>query len=337
MVILVRLIIFLIWVIDEVTNFDFKKTAIRFGKIFTYFFSAGFLVFLIYNYSTGFLYKVLSGVVPSETHSIVAMKQSPSVNQFPKKINKVESPVISAKSVMAIDKKNNTVLYEQDSNERFAPASTAKLMTALVALDIYGLDDVLEVPKICTEFDSTKAWLPDGKKFTVRELIYSMLIGSAGDSACVLSMGKVPYENFVSLMNRKAQLFGLNDTHFANPIGLDDANGQNYSTANDLYSLASYAMKQSAISDAVKTKSYDLKSTDGEFYNNILTTNQLLLEIPNTLGIKTGTTESAGEVFIYDYADADKDLVIVVMGSQDRFSDTKNILSWIQKSYSWEK
>jgi serine-type D-Ala-D-Ala carboxypeptidase (penicillin-binding protein 5/6) len=200
---------------------------------------------------------------------------------------------------------------------------------------LYKSTDVVKVPKICTLFNSTKAGLPEGALFSVKDLVYSMLIGSAGDSACTLATGKVSYEEFVAMMNRKASLTGLSDTHFSNPIGLDDLDGQNYSTAWDLYKLSTFAVDNPVISDAVKTKSYTVNGVLGRFAANIYTTNQLLLEIPNTLGIKTGTTQGAGEVFIYEYADDKKELVIVVMGSQDRFTDTRNLLHWAEKSYSW--
>jgi D-alanyl-D-alanine carboxypeptidase (penicillin-binding protein 5/6) len=243
---------------------------------------------------------------------------------------------VTSKSYLVADIKNSKILYEHNSNQKLPPASTAKLMTALIALDIYQLGDVLEVPEPCTTIDSTKVFLPAKSRFSVKDLIYSMLIGSAGDSACVLSLDKLPYENFVSLMNRKASLIGLLNTHFSNPIGLDDDTGQNFSTVQDLFTPAKSVMQNPIISDAVKTRAYELKSQGGPFDINVYSTNKLLSEIPNTLGIKTGTTESAGEVFIYNYADKEKNLIVIVMGSTDRLSDTKKLLAWALNSYSWK-
>ena len=321
-------------VLDFVTSRKAIKFAKRSVKIICVFLALALLSFVIFSYKTNTGSKILEsyfGLNVQQNFSALSYKK-----EFPVLAKSSPAPFITSKAYLVADKKTGKVLFGFNAGQKMPPASTAKLMTALIALDIYNLDDVVSVPEICTTVDSTKAWLPAEQKFTVRELIYSMLIGSAGDSACVLSIGKLPYENFVSLMNRKSALLGLTNTHFSNPIGLDDSEGQNYSTPQDLLVLSETVMKNSLIADAVKTTKFDLRSVDKKFEVSVYSTNQLLYEIPNTLGIKTGTTESAGEVFIYDYADEQKDLIIVVMGSQDRFSDTKKLLSWTMNSYSWK-
>ena len=164
-----------------------------------------------------------------------------------------------------------------------------------------------------------------------------MLIGSAGDAACTLANGKVSEDEFITLMNNKAVQLGLNSTHFSNAVGLDGADGSNYSTAEDLYKLASKAVDNGIIKDIVKTKNYEIKSLNSDFDARILNTNRLLDEIPQSVGIKTGTTAGAGEVLIYEYKDSTKDLFIIVMGSQDRFADTKTLLNWSLNSFSWKK
>ena len=323
-----------LWLVDILTNRFLLKIYKKSLKFSAAVISILFFVFLVYSYKTESVAKVADGYFSgffehTQIHQTLE-------KEFPVLLGNSSPPFVTAKSFLVADKSNSKILFSKNGTQKQPPASTAKLMTALVALDIYDLSEIVEVPEVCTKIDSTKAWLPVKTRYSVKDLIYSMLIGSAGDSACVLSTAKLPYENFVSLMNRKAALIGLANTHFSNPIGLDDADGQNYSTVEDLYVLSKAVMENSIVSDAVKTERYELKSEDKSFINTIYSTNQLLYEIPNTLGVKTGTTESAGEVFVYDYADEEKDLIIVVMGSQDRFTDTKNLLYWALNSYSWK-
>jgi D-alanyl-D-alanine carboxypeptidase (penicillin-binding protein 5/6) len=331
---LVRLIVSGIWVVDAVTNVNFLRLGKLLSHISVRLVSIIFGVALMYAYSTGALTQVAESFFAGE---LTYLPIKSFVTKYPLLVRKTPTPQVTAKSFLIIDKSTSKILASYDETRKLPPASTAKLMTALVALDIYNPTDVLLVPEICTKIDSTKAYLPVGGRFTVVDLIYSMLIGSAGDSACVLSAGKLPYEKFVSLMNRKASLIGLTNTRFANPIGLDDIDGLNFTTSFDLYNLSKIVMDNPVITDAVKRTSYDLKSLDGKYAATLFTTNQLLWEIPNTLGIKTGTTTNAGEVFVYDYADAEKNLIIVVMGSKDRFADTRSLLYWALNSYTWKK
>jgi D-alanyl-D-alanine carboxypeptidase (penicillin-binding protein 5/6) len=329
----IKIIASVFWLIDITTNLPCIKFSKKILRVGTAAISVFFVSFLVYSYSSQILAKIADGYfgdffvfTPNLYHH----------REYPILVNSGSVPYVTSKSYLIADIKNSKILYEHNSNQKLPLASTTKLMTALVALDIYQINEILEVPEICSTINSTKVYLPVKSLFSVKDLIYSMLIGSAGDSACVLSLGKLPYENFISLMNRKASLSGLLNTRFSNPIGLDDDGGQNFSTVQDLLTLAKLVMHNPIISDAVKTRVYELKSQDGRFNVYINSTNRLLSEIPNTLGIKTGTTESAGEVFVYDFADREKDLVIIVMGSSDRFSDTKTLLNWALGSYSWK-
>ena len=224
-------------------------------------------------------------------------------------------------------------MYDFNTEEKLAPASTTKLMTAVIALDIYSLDEIITVSGMCTNVEGQKAGLYAGMKISVKDLVNILLINSSGDAACVLSGGATSYIDFVNLMNLKAQKIDMKDTHFTNSIGLDGENGSHYSTAADLYKLAGYAIKNKTIKDIVKTKEYSLKDSSGNFEIRVFNTNKLLWEVPETVGIKTGTTQGAGEVLIYEYKLDEKDLIIIVMRSIDRFSDTKALLNWTLESY----
>jgi len=264
--------------------------------------------------------------------------QSAKIN-YPYLASTIEMPAISAKSAVVIDKASGKTLFELNKNLHLAPASTTKLMTALVSLDLYNLTDYLNVPYLCTLSESQKIGFTVDSKVRVRDLLIGLLVGSGGDSACTLSVVKVSTNEFVDLMNKKAKELGMENTQFTNPVGLD---GAHFSTADDLYKLAHYATENEIIKNIVKLKNIDIPilNLDGTNTNiSVVSTNKLLWDIKGSIGIKTGKTEAAGEVLIYEYNNdkLDKDIVIIIMGSQDRFLDTQNLLFWTLNSYKWEK
>lgn len=319
-----------LWFLDRATNFTIRQL-VRFFKRFSVLtISVLALIFLGYFLYSGYLNKLAEYILISR------FPQSQVVVYYPARTKYLPTPELSARSVLVMEKAKGRVLFEKNSQERLAPASTVKLLTALVVLDLYKPSEELKASKECTEVEGTKAGFPADSKFRVGDLITAMLVGSTGDSACVLASGKVTNGDFVNLMNRKALSIGMNSTHVTNPIGLDEENGNNYSTALDLYKLAVYATGVSEIRGAVSTPMYILNSLKGKYSGIIYNTNRFLWEIPNTVGIKTGTTTGAGEVLIYEYSDGLRDIVIVVMGSTDRFADTKAILDWTLTSYSWK-
>jgi len=254
----------------------------------------------------------------------------------PEKVADTPFPAISAKSYIIIDKASNTVLSSNQANVAFPPASTAKIATALASLKIYKLTEEVTVPQFCTQVDGTKAGVLQGQKFLVSDLLKALLVYSAGDAGCTLSIGKTSYADFIALMNQVAVEADTQNTKFTNPIGLDDADGQNLASAEDLAKLGTVAVKNDFIKEVVKLKEVQLNSVDGKYSKTLVSTNKLLTDIPESVGIKTGTTTGAGEVLIYEYTKAKTDLIIVVMGSSDRFKDTRAVVDWALASFTWD-
>ncbi|MFA5776657.1 MAG: hypothetical protein WC988_03840 [Patescibacteria group bacterium] len=254
----------------------------------------------------------------------------------PKRIALIEFPAISARSYIIVDRASNTVLSSKDASLALPPASTAKLATALASLKIYKLDEEVTVPQFCTQVDGTKAEFLQGQKFLVGDLIKALLVYSAGDAGCTLSIGKTSYADFIVLMNQVAKENDLKNTKFTNPIGLDDVDGENLSSAEDLAKLGNVAVKNEFIKEVVRIKEFDMISIDGSFSKKLATTNKLLTDISETVGIKTGTTTGAGEVLIYEYVKDKVDLIVVVIGSKDRFADTRSVLDWALQSFTWD-
>ncbi len=245
------------------------------------------------------------------------------------------APVIEAKSVMAVDLKNGMPLYEQNAFEHRSIASLTKLMTVSIILEENKLNDVVTVSKEASQVEGSKVWLTPGEKITVENLLYAALIPSANDAAYALAeynAGSV--ENFVAKMNQKAQELGLHDTHFSNPVGLDETG--NYSSAYDLSILGRYAYGKSFVRKAVVIKDMQISSTNGRLTHELKSTNDLLDSYLKVLGLKTGTTDLAGECLIAIIENGKgNDILTVVLGSTSRYSETKLLADWVFRTFNW--
>ncbi|MBU1017010.1 MAG: hypothetical protein ABIJ36_01105 [Patescibacteria group bacterium] len=241
-------------------------------------------------------------------------------------------PKVTALSYIVYDVMQDKIVADKYPDLILPPASTTKLMTALVALDEYSIEDVLPIPKDCLKLPGTQAYLLDGDFLSVESLLYALLLPSGSDAACVLAQGHNNPSDFLAKMNKKAEGMGLTHTRFDNVIGLDSDNGNQLSTASDLLIIAREVWKNPELMKIVGTRYYKAPSHDSSKTYTIRNTNELLFSLPGTVGMKTGTTEKAGECLIYAYANTSKDkkVIIIVMGSSEgsRFTDTKNLLDW---------
>jgi D-alanyl-D-alanine carboxypeptidase len=264
---------------------------------------------------------------------------------YPKKVSKAYSdlpllkenakyPIVSAQSVMVIDLDSGVTLYEKDPNKALLPASTTKILTALVALDTYEVSQVLKVGKVSVE--GQKMGLVQGEDMTFIDLLNGLLIYSANDAAEVLAQNHPAGRSvFIGLMNKKVKDLGLTNSHFTNPVGLDD--GAQYSTTRDLAIVAKYAMDIPLFAEIVGTKEKTVKSVDGRFVHRLVNINKLLGEVPGVLGVKTGWTENARENLVTYVNRNNRKIMVVVLGSSDRFGETKELIEWIYSNYNWEE
>ncbi|MFH1971591.1 MAG: D-alanyl-D-alanine carboxypeptidase family protein [Patescibacteria group bacterium] len=243
-------------------------------------------------------------------------------------------PIVSAQAVLIVDLNSGITLYEKDADKKLLPASTTKIVTALVAMEYYPLDKILTVGRVNVE--GQKMNLVYGEKISVNDLLYGLLVYSANDAAEVLAQNYLGgRDGFVFAMNSKAKELYLTNSYFSNPAGLD-GNGH-YSTARDLVRISWVAMKNSLFSKIVATKEKTVRSEDGKIVHKLTNINKLLNEEEGILGVKTGWTEEARENLV-TYIDKDqKKILIAVMGSQDRFGETEELIDWIFENYEWKK
>lgn len=239
-------------------------------------------------------------------------------------------PEISAKGAIILDSDSNVVLYSKNPDLRFSTASTTKIMTALTALDYFQLSDELIVKKATDE--GSVLGLREGEKMTFENLLYAMLLPSANDAALTISQNYPGGEKgFLEKMNAKAKNLMLYNTHYLDPAGLEDAS--DYTTPFDLARLASYAIKNPVFREIVKTKDKYIYDTNGQTYS-VSNLNQLLGNYGVT-GIKTGYTQEAGQVLVTSKLEKGKTIIIVVMGSEDRFADTIRLIELVSNNLTY--
>jgi D-alanyl-D-alanine carboxypeptidase (penicillin-binding protein 5/6) len=234
---------------------------------------------------------------------------------------------IKAESAILLDLESGKVIYAKNDHKRLFPASTTKILTALLAVEYGNLNDRITVGKevqFKTDGEST-AWLIEGQVLTLRELLAGLMLPSGNDAARTIAiytakkqMGnpraseEKALDYFVSMMNKKAKEVGAKDSHFMNPHGLHHPN--HYSTAYDLGKIANEAMKNSNFKEIVSSKVY---SDEGITYQN---RNQLLdssspFYFEGANGIKTGFTDEAGYCLVSSAERNGKKLMAVVLKS----------------------
>jgi D-alanyl-D-alanine carboxypeptidase (penicillin-binding protein 5/6) len=251
--------------------------------------------------------------------------------EFPQIINDYP-PVVSAQGSVIMDRDSKVTLFEKNPNLRFSPASTTKIMTALVALEYFKMNDVLTVyPNI---FEGAVLGISPNEKFRFEDLLYAMMLPSANDAAKTIADNYPGGEGaFVARMNQKANDLGLKNTHFEDPAGLKDQG--DYTTPIDLARLASFAMQNPELAKVVSTKSKSITNAEGKEY--LLENLNILLDLPGVNGVKTGFTEEAGQVLVTSkkMSDSSKELIVVVMQSQDRFGDSEALLNCLDNNVSY--
>lgn len=240
-------------------------------------------------------------------------------------------PQLSAKGAIIMDAKTKAVLYSKNPKLRFSSASTTKIMTALVALDSFKISEILTVKEATKEGSVLGVYR--GEQFTLESLLYALLLPSANDVALTIAQNYPGGQNsFVEKMNEKAGLFLLNSTHFGDPTGLVDK--ENYTTPFDLARLASFALEYPQFKKIVSTQYMTITDVTGSSVYELENLNKLL-GTDGVNGVKTGYTEEAGQVLVTSKVEDGNTIIIVVMGSDDRFFDTKQLLSLISGNLTY--
>lgn len=231
-------------------------------------------------------------------------------------------PTVSALQAILIDGKTGEVLYEKNADQKGYPASTTKIMTALVALDIckeMGISpkQKLVVPKEAVGVEGSSLYLKGGEKKTIEDLLYGVMLRSGNDGATALAatMGG-NLDNFVKRMNEKARELDCKCTNFVNPSGLFDDN--HYTTARDLATIAQCAMKDKTFRKVVGAKSW-------EQYTN---KNKTVFQYEGATGIKIGFTKKSGRTLVASAKRKNVELICVVLSDGNWFNDAYALMDY---------
>ena len=238
---------------------------------------------------------------------------------------------ISAGQAVLIDGDTGKVLYEKCADEKCYPASTTKIMTALITLEILRendspIDQLIEVPASAQGIEGSSVYLKAGEKISIEDLLYGLMLVSGNDAAVALAeiIGGNE-EHFVDMMNEKAKLLGCSNTHFANPNGLFDEN--HYTTARDMAIISREAMKDPAFRKIVGTEERKADRS-GSDYITFHNKNKTVFEYDGGTGIKIGYTTDSGRTLVASSKRGGKAMICVVMSAPDWFNDAYRLMDY---------
>lgn len=300
-----------------------------------------------YLYSAGLIFLAIVVVIPltffiDYTQDFLISFQIPQNNadiagiqkyNVPPISNNLPLPEFSSRAVFIKDLSTDTILFQKDSTIPLPIASTTKIMTALVALEYFKQNSVLTV-RVGASIPGAKVGLFAGEDLSFRSLLYGMLLSSGNDATYAIAENYPGgIVGFVSAMNKKAKELNLENTHFDNPAGFDSPN--HFSTAKDLAKITEQALKDSTLARIFQTKETDIVSLDKKYTHKLYNLNKLLSKLHGVLGVKTGTTPQAKENLITLLERNGIKILVVLLGSEDRFEETTKLIDWTYQNYQW--
>lgn len=263
------------------------------------------------------------------------------------------SPVINAEGAVIIEQESSKILFQKNGNKRMYPASTTKILTALIAIENGDLNETITIGDEIKlmDPDGSRAWLRVGEKMKLSTLIMGLMLPSGNDAAytIALSVGRKIANNpslkreeainiFIDKMNERAREIGAKDSNFVNPHGIH--NNEHYTTPYDLALITREAFKYDFFKQAVKTQEYEVLNTDsqGHIWEN---TNKLLDKGSNSYykyatGVKTGHTTPAGYCLVSSGNKDNMDVITVVLNTTQggQFEDSRKLLDYGLNSFT---
>lgn len=291
-----------------------------------------------------FLLKIPNLIAFAENQTIL-VSSNPSSKNLPPKVKKQTKPKtlelidlgkippqFSADAILAQDLNSGKIIYQKNINLRMSPASTTKLMTALVAVEYFKPQDILEVyPEDLV--GGSDMDLTAGERLYFRDLLYGMLLNSGNDAAFTIASNYPGGLNmFVLQMNKKAKELGLTNTRFRNPAGFDSDG--HYSSAFDLAKIAANVVSNLQLRRVVATKETSVMAMGTNKTHYLRNLNKLLDQV-GVLGIKTGRTEKSGENLIGLVDRNSHKVLTVILDSKDRFGETEALIDWVYSNFEW--
>jgi|WetSurMetagenome_2_1015567.scaffolds.fasta_scaffold66938_2 serine-type D-Ala-D-Ala carboxypeptidase (penicillin-binding protein 5/6) len=250
------------------------------------------------------------------------------------------SLTLNCKGALLMDGVSGEILFEQNSHEKCYPASVTKIMTMVLILEAVengtvSLDDTVTVSAAAASMGGSQVYLYEGEQRTVHEMLLAIAVGSGNDASYAMAeyVGGT-MEDFLVMMNSRAQELGMNDTHFTNVHGLHSEN--HYTSAYDMGLLAYYALQVPLFLDYTSVYEYEFRPEPKLLI--LWNTNRLLKWYEGTDGIKTGYTEEAGRNLVATVLRNNMRLISVVMGAEERqghFNESMKLLNYGFNKYRY--
>ncbi len=234
-----------------------------------------------------------------------------------------------ADSSVIIDSRSRSILYSKNAHIQRGMASTTKIMTALIAIENGVLDQEFAIPKEATGIEGSSVYLVEGEKLTLRQLLYCLMLESGNDAAAAIAIlvgGSV--EDFVEMMNQRAQELGLKNTHFANPHGL--SHESHYTTAYELALITAEAMEYPIFREICSTKKAQVPYNGVENGRYLVNHNKLLFGFQGATGVKTGYTKLDGKCLVSSAERENMEFICVTLHDN---SPTQNHINLLNKAF----
>jgi serine-type D-Ala-D-Ala carboxypeptidase (penicillin-binding protein 5/6) len=272
-------------------------------------------------------------LVANLTNGAYALKKKPVKNNKPSKVVKTTSTkkvvTIHSEAAILMDMTSGKILYSKNMHEKLYPASTTKILTAIIAIENGNLNSIVTIGKAPTLVEPSRIDLKIGEKIQLKQLLYALLVDSANDAAVAISeyIGG-SQANFIKMMNKKAKLLGCKDSNFANPNGLPNKNHK--TSAYDLALITKYAMNNSSFRIIDGKKTYTIPATNKSKARQLTNHNKMILASSGhyysaCIGGKTGYTVAAQNTLVSVAAKGSKKLIAIVLKDTPTYVYTDNI------------
>ncbi|OGI16262.1 MAG: hypothetical protein A3E38_01295 [Candidatus Moranbacteria bacterium RIFCSPHIGHO2_12_FULL_54_9] len=260
--------------------------------------------------------------------------------------------IVTAHSSIILDVDSGKVLYERNAREERQIASLTKLFTATIVIErVPDLDELVTIDEEAVYAEGTRVGCPrsgfcngerlkSGEQVTVRDLLKAALMNSANDAAIALGkhIGKTQ-AGFARIMNERAQELGLENSHFCTPSGLepDGREHECYSSARDVALITAQALKYGILWDMMRTEKTYITSYDGKYTHEIFNTDELLGQLPNLIGTKTGFTPLAGYSLLAVASDQTENhrVIAVLLDDPYRWQSIRSMFDWSFQAIDW--
>src|SRR4051812_8649908 len=263
---------------------------------------------------------------------IFALMVSLFITNIPQKVD--ASVSVSARGAVLMEQESGRVLFEKDAHTKRRIASITKIMTAILAIESGKMNELVKVSEQATRAEGSSVYLKPGEKIKLEHLVYGLMLRSGNDTAVAIAEhvgGSL--DGFVFLMNQKAEEIGMENTHFANPHGLDD-HENHLSTAYDMAILTQYAMFNDTYQKIAGTKVHRVPDPTGDWDRVWSNKNRLLTGLYEyTTGGKTGYTKRAKRTLVTTASKDNLELIAVTLNGPDDWNDHINMYEHAFRNY----